>query len=222
MLSARLVEARPPGGGLPGRGPAFDVKSGGKTTRAHGPWTQGNTAAVLCVAPGINQTCVQRARYLGGDRSSAAALGWHASITLQNLRAAALDVPRKFRTGFPRFASALCPTDGAPSRRAPRTPPRPPQYFGGMAPTAARRAKPVQRTCSQGLRGNPRCVPPEARRRRPKLRIVRFRVGPKAHSLRWASSPHRTRCAGLRRGPQLPQAPMHARFLPANYGPPPP
>ena len=66
------------------------------------------------------------------------------------------------------------------------------------------------------------------RRRRPKLRIVRFRAGPKAHSLRWASSPHRTRCAavggfaalrmrrapcgyfaGLRRGPQLPQAPAN-------------
>ena len=37
--------------------------------------------------------------------------------------------------------------------------------------------------------------------RRPKLRIVRFRVNAKAHSLRWASSPHRTRFAGLRRGP---------------------
>ena len=47
------------------------------------------------------------------------------------------------------------------------------------------------------------------RRRRPKLRIVRFRAGPKAHSLRWASSPHRTRFAGLRRGPQLPQAPAN-------------
>ena len=64
--------------------------------------------------------------------------------------------------------------------------------------------------------------------RRPKLRIVRVRAGPKAHSLRWASSPHRTRCAavggfaalrmrrapcgyfaGLRRGPQLPQAPAN-------------
>ena len=50
---------------------------------------------------------------------------------------------------------------------------------------------------------------PGARRRRPKLRIVRFRAGPKAHSLRWASSPHRTRFAGLRRGPQLPQAPAN-------------
>ena len=32
--------------------------------------------------------------------------------------------------------------------------PRPPWYFRGMAPTAARRAKLVQRTCSQGLQGN--------------------------------------------------------------------
>ena len=60
-----------------------------------------------------------------------------------------------------------------------------------------------------GLAGQSRCVPPKARRRRPKLRIVRFRAGPKAHSLRWASSPHRTRFAGLRRGPQLPQAPAN-------------
>ena len=32
--------------------------------------------------------------------------------------------------------------------------PRPPYYFRGMALMAARRAKPVQRTCSQGLQGN--------------------------------------------------------------------
>ena len=32
--------------------------------------------------------------------------------------------------------------------------PRPPYYFSGMALMAARRAKPVQRTCSQGLQGN--------------------------------------------------------------------
>ena len=58
MSIARLVGAdiiRPlvyrgfPGGaGLPGRGAAFDVKSGGKTTRACGPWTQGPMAAVSC------------------------------------------------------------------------------------------------------------------------------------------------------------------------------
>ena len=60
MSIARLVGAdiiRPlvyrgfPGGaGLPVRGAAFDVKSGGKTTRACGPWTQGPMAAVSWVA----------------------------------------------------------------------------------------------------------------------------------------------------------------------------
>ena len=39
------------------------------------------------------------------------------------------------------------------------------------------------------------------RRRRPKLRIVRFRAGPKAHSLRWASSPHDDHFVGSPRGP---------------------
>ena len=37
-------------------------------------------------------------------------------------------------------------------------------------------------------------------RRRSKLRIVRFRIHAKAHSLRCSSSPNRTRCAGLRFG----------------------
>ena len=39
------------------------------------------------------------------------------------------------------------------------------------------------------------------RRRRPKLRIVRFRAGPKAHSLRWASSPRDDHFVGSPRGP---------------------
>ena len=34
-------------------------------------------------------------------------------------------------------------------------PPQAPGIFGGMAPTAARRARPVQRSSYQGLRGNP-------------------------------------------------------------------
>ena len=38
---------------------------------------------------------------------------------------------------------------------AARTPPQAPRYFGGMAPTAARRAKLVQRSSFQGLQGNP-------------------------------------------------------------------
>ena len=34
-------------------------------------------------------------------------------------------------------------------------PTHPPEYFSGMAPAAARRARPVQRSSYQGLRGNP-------------------------------------------------------------------
>ena len=81
ILDAPFDFRDPPGGaGLPGRGAAFDVKSGGKTTRACGPWTQGSTAAVLCVVPHVNRACVQRARpsvvivsalpRLGGPRRS--------------------------------------------------------------------------------------------------------------------------------------------------------
>ena len=40
-------------------------------------------------------------------------------------------------------------------RRAVSKPQQPPRYFSGMVPTAARRAKPVQRSYSQGLQGNP-------------------------------------------------------------------
>ena len=41
ILDAPFDFRDPPGGaGLPGRGTAFDVKSGGKTTRACGPWTR--------------------------------------------------------------------------------------------------------------------------------------------------------------------------------------
>ena len=39
--------------------------------------------------------------------------------------------------------------------------------------------------------------------RRPKLRIVRFRASPKAHSLRWASSPHGDHSVGSPQGPQF-------------------
>ena len=159
---------------------------------------------------------------------------------------------------------------GGPSRVPPphKPPPQIPWCFGGMAPAAARRARPVQRSGHQGLQGNPdachprrgsacdmsarktsgnarlvfalsvqptaamsprtggsrvgeaprpffppissgrkarRVVAPHERsprrpagdhrsplHRRPKLRIVRFRVNAKAHSLRWASfSPRR-------------------------------
>ena len=43
-------------------------------------------------------------------------------------------------------------------------PPQAPRFFGGMAPTAARRARPVQRGNDQGLPGDRR-GPPEARQR---------------------------------------------------------
>ena len=43
-------------------------------------------------------------------------------------------------------------------------PPQAPRFFGGMAPTAARRARPVQRGNHQGLPGDRR-GPPEARQR---------------------------------------------------------
>ena len=45
-------------------------------------------------------------------------------------------------------------------RRAVSKPQQPPRYFSGMVPTAARRAKPVQRSNPQGLQGNPdACLP---------------------------------------------------------------
>ena len=59
----------------------------------------------------------------------------------------------------------------------------PPKYhgvYGGL------------KTARQGCR---------ALHRRPKLRIVRFRASPKAHSLRWASSPHDDHSVGSPRGP---------------------
>ena len=61
----------------------------------------------------------------------------------------------------------------------------PPKYhgvYGGL------------KTARQGCR---------ALHRRPKLRIVRFRASPKAHSLRWASSPHGDHSVGSPRGPQF-------------------
>ena len=140
---------------------------------------------------------------------------------------------------------------------APTRPRQMPRSFKGMAPMAARRAHPAQRSSHQGLPGNPdACYPRRGsacnettgktggnarsvfalpvrrtaamspriggpreggaprpffspislgrnggRRRRPKLRIVRFRAGPKAHSLRWASSPHDDHSVGSPRGP---------------------
>ena len=61
----------------------------------------------------------------------------------------------------------------------------PPKYRGGCC---------GWETARQGCR---------ALHRRPKLRIVRFRASPKAHSLRWASSPHGDHSVGSPRGPQF-------------------
>ena len=94
------MEARPPGGRLRGGRTAFDVKSGGKTTRACGPWTQG---------PG-----------------------------------------RRWAVIGPQEPGVHC--------------------------------RPL---------------------RRHKFQIIRFAASGKAHSFHCASSPHRTRFAGLRRGPRV-------------------
>ena len=61
----------------------------------------------------------------------------------------------------------------------------PPKYRGGCC---------GWETARQGCR---------ALHRRPKLRIVRFRASPKAHSLRWASSPHGDHSVESPRGPQF-------------------
>ena len=90
---------------------------------------------------------------------------------------------------------------GAPGLRALRIPAATALVFQGHGTDGGPAGAPGTAQPLSGPAGQSRCVPPEARRRRPKLRIVRFRAGPKAHSLRWASSPHRTRFAGLRRGP---------------------
>ena len=100
MSIARLVGAdiiRPlvyrgfPGGaGLPGRGAAFDVKSGGKTTRACGPWTQGAHGGGELYGQGKNRAGIA-ARFLGGFVTGAAAPRVaRIRITLQAPGAAAL------------------------------------------------------------------------------------------------------------------------------------
>ena len=83
----------------------------------------------------------------------------------------------------------------------------PPKYRGGCC---------GWETARQGCR---------ALHRRPKLRIVRFRASPKAHSLRWASSPHGDHSVGSPRGPQF-LRPSRAggalqRKPPGRAGPPP-
>jgi hypothetical protein len=60
-------------------------------------------------------------------------------------------------------------------------------------------AKPLWCTLVTFLQG--KVTIPQSRRR--KLRIVPFAAGGKGHSLSCVSSPHRTRSAGLRRGPRF-------------------
>ena len=78
----------------------------------------------------------------------------------------------------------------------------PPKYhgvYGGL------------KTARQGCR---------ALHRRPKLRIVRFRASPKAHSLRWASSPHDDHSVGSPRGPQFLRPLRAAEALRSKPSPP--
>ena len=154
---------------------------------------------------------------------------------------------------------------------APTRPRQMPRSFKGMAPMAARRAHPVQRSSHQGLPGNPDACRPRrgsacnmsarktsgdarsvfalpvrrtaamspriggpreggaprpffspislgrngGRRRRPKLRIVRFRAGPKAHSLHCALAP----VAALR-FPGQTGPPIAPLLFPGSFYPP--
>ena len=104
-----------------------------------------------------------------------------------------------------RCAVCFCPVCTAPRRHEPpywgvqggRSPPAllSPHFFGKKwGPRPGRPAPP----------GVPRRIAGDHRsplHRRPKLRIIRFRVNAKAHSLRWASSPHDDHSVGSPRGP---------------------
>ena len=107
-------------------------------------------------------------------------------------------------------------------------PPQPPRSFGGMAPTAARRAKPVQRSRCQGLPGNPDAC-------RPRRGVVgpsygSFASGQARKLIPSAGPPLPTEPASLgfgggpsyRKRQPMGRAAMHARFLPASHNPPPP
>ena len=107
-------------------------------------------------------------------------------------------------------------------------PPQPPRSFGGMAPAAARRAKPVQRSSCQGLPGNPDAC-------RPRRGVVgpsygSFASGQARKLIPSAGPPLPTEPASLgfgggpsyRKRQPMGRAAMHARFLPASHSPPPP
>ena len=181
ILDAPFDFRDPPGGaGLPGRGAAFDVKSGGKTTRACGPWTQGPMAAVSCTDRAKTGPALPPVFWVVSLQALPRP-GWHASglpcKPCKGLRC----------TGLARRAAA-----GA----------MPPKYRGVCGGL---------KTTRQG------CC---ALHRRPKLRIVRFRASPKAHSLRWASSPHDDHSVGSPRGPQFLRPPRAAEALRSKLPPP--
>ena len=115
------------------------------------PWRRGNS-----LAPSMRnhlQGPPRNPRFRGGLTSS-----WTSSI---------LCAPRRKRTRrsnrlFPRPAKE-CGKPGGVVKTPPgfcisplhtNHPPQAPGFFGGMAPAAARRARPVQRSSYQGLRGN--------------------------------------------------------------------
>ena len=178
------MEARPPGGGLPGRGTAFFPKESGGKERAgvcpRHPPIRGLMAAVGCV---------------WSARTGLALPPALREITLQAL-------PR------PGWHASRLPCNPCKGLRC-----------TGLARRAAVGAMPLKycgvcgglETARQGCR---------ALHRRPKLRIVRFRASPKAHSLRWASSPHDDHSVGSPRGPQFLRPPRAAEALRSK--PPPP
>ena len=134
----------PPGARLRGGRPAFDGKSGGKTSRRGG-----FRFPPPCTHP--------LKRPIRGDCGPPYWM-YPPSCPTGNVPAAA----PYFVTGPPLGAgdhrSPL--REARRPRRAVSKPQQPPRYFSGMVPTAARRAKPVQRSCSQGLQGNPdACLP---------------------------------------------------------------
>ena len=89
--------------------------------------------------------------------------------------------------GLPGRGTAFFPKESGGKERAGGVPPGAPQYGGSWRRWAVQ----------TGQRPAAHCRP----LRRHKLRIARFAVNGKARSLHCASSPHRTRFAGLRRGP---------------------
>ena len=108
-------------------------------------------------------------------------------------------LPReKSPAGGKKSPGTQVPKENAPRRRQRRN--NPP---AGTAPPRPVAASPVRRLAGELKRGrNPLFRRPAGRPRRSKLRISRFRPRAKAQSLRCSSSPHRTRFAGLRRGPR--------------------